>query len=422
MIFIYYRVRNFIMKLAIIGAGVSGLIALSRFKNNYQCTLYESTNHVSGVWTTSQDNEINLQIEPKIYRLPTTSYYPTSKQGGDVYRYISKFCQMENLYSYIKFKHRVVNIITNKDGTFKLLLYQIDQRIYQYSEDYHFVICTGNTSRPKIPAIFLHQPNIYHTFNLNNKLIDSFQGKKIVVVGGSKSSADAILRLYQNNTIIWLAREFNSFAKKTDYTTLSLNRLFTCGFFHRLDQSCLTEYKVYEKGNHKVGSFNLLSPEEYQVLRNQIQKRVGEVTYLTSNFVVTDQGDQIAYDYIILGTGYKQSYCPSKIINNRLINITTHNQGSILFASQFCGYSILVDKLKHYLKSGQYHNTTFKAYLKDNSSLIDYVYQLEYYVGFTFFPTRKMVNYHHYSRRLTIRLVYLSIIILFIYFLRVYYF
>lgn len=393
-------------EIAIIGAGVGGLTLLSEFNrhpHDYHCTLFEKSETVGGVWATHPTNKIELQIEPRIYRFPNHPTYPSSKSGEDIHRYLNNYLKEMSLLSAIYFAREVRDIDMNGD-TFTLSVYDSKKGISERFGPYHFVISTGTVTQPNIPPLFrnanliLNGPKVIHTSQLTKKLISQIKGKEIVVYGGSKSSAEAILVLSPNNLLRWVARRFCSFARETPTTSISMKRAGHCLFQSKRTKfsECLTEYRVHRDADAFPGSFNFLTESEYRQLRFRTPTYQETICKIVDRAVVLSSGHRLACDWVILGTGYIDTKPPTKIVDNRIISLTPKITTSICYASHFCGYSILAGKLKQYLEREGYLEGNFYHYLGDNR-LKDYLFQFDYYVGFSLFPTRRIQGYSCYK-------------------------
>ncbi len=395
-------------EIAILGAGVGGLTLLNEFKlhhQDYHCTVFERRETVGGVWATHPTNKIELQIEPRIYRFPNHPSYPSSKSGADIHLYLNNYLKEKGLLSYIYFAREVIDIRRNGDNqSFTLVVYDRKRGLSERMGPYHFVISTGTVTQPNIPSLFRHAnltariPKVIHTSQLTKTLISQIKGKDIVVYGGSKSSAEAILALSPSNRLRWVARRFYSFARETPTTTISLEKSGSCLIQSKMTKfmECLTEFRVHEDADAFPGSFNFLTESEYRQLRYHTPTYQATITKLVDRSVVLSNGQRLGCDWVILGTGYRDTKPPTEIIDNRIISLKPEITTSICYASHFCGYSILAGKLKQYLDRRRYLEGTFYHYLGENR-LKDYLYQLDYYLGFSFFPSREIEGYSLYN-------------------------
>jgi hypothetical protein len=395
-------------EIAILGAGVGGLTLLNEFKlhhQDYHCTVFERKENVGGVWATHLTNKIELQIEPRIYRFPNNPSYPSSKSGADIHLYLNNYLKEKGLLSDIYFAREVIDIIRNGDTqSFTLVVYDRKRGFSEKMGPFHFIISTGTVTQPNIPELFKQVnltnmvPKVIHTSQLTKTMISEIKGKDIVVYGGSKSSAEAILALSPSNRLRWVARRFYSFARETPTTTISLEKAGRCLIQSNITKfmECLTEFRVHEDEDAFPGSFNFLTETEYRHLRYKTPTYRETIIKLVDRAVVLSNGQRLGCDWVILGTGYRDTKPPTEIVDNRIISLKPEITTSICYASHFCGYSILVGKLKQYLDQDRYLEGNFYEYLGENR-LKDYLYQLDYYLGFSIFPSRKIDGYTLYS-------------------------
>lgn len=383
-------------EIAILGAGIGGLTLLNEFKihhQDYHCSVFERKETVGGVWATHPSNKIELQIEPRIYRFPNHPSYPSSKSGADIHLYLNNYLKERDLLSDIYFSREVIDIRRNGDNqSFTLVVYDRKSGLREKMGPYHVVISTGTVTQANIPPLFrqsnltMRIPKVIHTSQLTKTLIRQIKGKEIVVYGGSKSSAEAILALSPSNRLRWVARRFYSFARETPTTTISLEKAGSCLIQSNMTtlMECLTEFRVHADADACPGSFNFLTESEYRHLRYQTPTYRETIHKLADRSVVLSSGQRLRCDWVILGTGYRDTKPPTKIIDNRIITLKPEITTSICYASHFCGYSILAGKIKQYLDRDRYLEGNFYDYLGDNR-LKDYLYQLDYYLGFSFF-------------------------------------
>ena len=408
------------MRLAIVGAGVGGLSVLAELSLKYQCEVYEETETVGGVWNTSYQNQIQLQIEPRIYRFPTDTKYPRSRDGLDVQRYLEDYVNRQGLSRFIKFNTRIIDVQLLKDGYWlRVLTVKGGDLAKSHLEGpYRWVVCTGTARRPTIPSFVLKTPvlqrtPILHTGDLTNSLINRIHHQHIVVYGGSKSAAEAVLRLYTNNHVIWVARNFNSFVKRTKNTTVSYRRVLGCTLKQQPLKDCIAECRVHPGQPLRGGSVNTLTDREAQILQHQVVTVQATITAMNIDQVWLSNKTQLPCNLLILGTGYQPSQCPGYGKYPGVIRLKPPDSDIRNFAafSHFNLYSILACKLNRYLSNQVLQYQTFQTYVKKQHSLRDLCYTLEYYFRFTFQPSSQMVSYNNYHRD---RQIVWSLIVLFI--------
>ena len=102
--------------------------------------------------------------------------------------YLESYVNKYNLNKYIKLSTKVLNIQKKNN---KYILQLSNNKIFQSD----IVICTGESSIPNIPDIYLNHKNTIHTSYLSKDILSNSKNKKCVIIGGSKSSADAVYHL-----------------------------------------------------------------------------------------------------------------------------------------------------------------------------------------------------------------------------------
>ncbi|MDN4164091.1 NAD(P)-binding protein [Cytophagales bacterium LB-30] len=138
-------------RIAIIGAGVSGLCAAKIFmKAGMNVSVFEKSNSVGGFWLNEFEHQINFLSTKKAdfsfsdYKVP--SGYPANLSRKDVIQYLFSYCKDFNLFSIIRFSHEVVNMNWNGSNWGLKIAHQ-DSEIYEVFD--YVLICTGcpNTSK-----------------------------------------------------------------------------------------------------------------------------------------------------------------------------------------------------------------------------------------------------------------------------------
>ena len=398
------------MKVAIIGGGIAGLQLLQEFQDEHECLLFESKPTLGGIWSDSYSNQMSLQISPRIYRFPSDNLFPRSRNGQDVHQYITNFAYRKNLLQFIYSNSRVIHI-TRQGDQFNILVKHLETGQNRNFTHFNWVICTGNTSHPRIPSILTRQtihPPYLHTAHLNDTIIDNTRGKKVIVMGGSKSAAEAVLRFYPNNHVIWIARRFNSFAKSQPHTTVSLYKLAQClvNSGGQEISNCITEYNVHPGQKPYSGSFNFLNEVDQHILFRKVETVEDNIRSVFSHSILLESGRSLRCDLLICGTGFYQNKCPfNNIQDNRLIPLKPSslqkytNTSDYSFFSHFCGYTILIADLKDYIKTDNYLRETFSEYHLRQKGILNKIYPIEYYVRSSLLPRAPIAPFSKYRKK-----------------------
>lgn len=170
------------MKLAIIGAGSSGLVTLKYaldYLPDWQIVCYEKTDQITGAWGrmpsgfTSTSTKYTTQFA--CFRR-----FDSSVDGREFFRghefgdYLEAFAARFDLKKHIRLTTRV-NEVSEQDGRWRL---RLDDG-FEFADA--LILCIGLTDRPPDP------PEV--------------SGKRVVVMGGGESAVDLAHRLCQNNQV-----------------------------------------------------------------------------------------------------------------------------------------------------------------------------------------------------------------------------
>lgn len=198
-------------QVCIIGAGVSGLAAASRFKQKgHAVTLVETSSHLGGVWNPSARYPgVQTQSPKELYRYTDQAMpdsYPEWPQGSQVHAYLVAYARRHALDEKIRFDTKVCAIRRRDDGqpgwTVELLTTKAAGTRYE-EEDFDFVVvCTGQFNDPKSLALpgeddFKARGGVVvHSSQYNASSLAT--GRSVVVLGGSKSAHDIAVNAVRN--------------------------------------------------------------------------------------------------------------------------------------------------------------------------------------------------------------------------------
>ena len=115
-------------RIAIIGAGASGLVAIKSCRDEGLIPIcFETTDAIGGLWRYTEDvtnnqgsvtrtTVINTSKEMMCYSdFPIPADFPNFMHNTKVYEYFKMYAKHFELYSSIRFKHKVVSIRRTKD-------------------------------------------------------------------------------------------------------------------------------------------------------------------------------------------------------------------------------------------------------------------------------------------------------------------
>lgn len=204
-------------KVAIIGAGISGLLAGLRMKQaNIPFTIYEKGDDVGGTWNENTYPDCRTDVHSHIYAYSFFPYdWPSYFCRQEVIlNYLRDFAKHYGLYENISFGTKVENAHWDEESS-QWTVTTEDRHGRKDTDTFHSVVsAVGQLNRPSIPNIpgldtfegsAFHSAEWDHTVDLT--------GKKVVVIGSGASALQfgpATAKIAEHVTIMqrtapWLA-------------------------------------------------------------------------------------------------------------------------------------------------------------------------------------------------------------------------
>ncbi len=187
-------------QVCIIGAGVSGLAAAKAFSSRgHLITIFERSGDIGGVWEPSRSYpDVQTQSPKDLYRytdraMPET--YPEWPKGPQVYEYLAGYARDHGLNRAMRLNTSVVGMNRRADGQAGWTLDMKKSDGTTSRETFDFVaVCTGQfnekrtLNHPGEKTFQAQGGEILHSSQYNDPTLA--EGKRIVVLGGSKSATD----------------------------------------------------------------------------------------------------------------------------------------------------------------------------------------------------------------------------------------
>src|ERR1700733_1116180 len=184
----------------VIGAGVSGLVAAKTFgARGRKVTILERSGDLGGVWEPARSYpDVQTQSPKDLYRYtdkPMPDSYPEWPKGPQVHAYLSDYAREHGLMGRLRLSTAVVNMTRRSSGLpgWTLEIKNPDDKVT--TEEFDFVaVCTGQfnerqtLSLPGEDTFKAAGGNILHSAEHTDP--EFVRGKKVVVLGGSKSATD----------------------------------------------------------------------------------------------------------------------------------------------------------------------------------------------------------------------------------------
>ncbi|CAI2366805.1 unnamed protein product [Moneuplotes crassus] len=299
-------------KVAIIGAGVSGLISARHLKDIAHIKVYESKQDIGGCWLYTEESERNHpdldsnayyklygNLHSSLYHNLLTNIPKECMTWKDHYHhedtpyimpsetfleYIREYVDKFELTQYIEFNRAVTSlrrVEETEENSHKFKIEHVHTNTKEESEvveeyfDY-VMVCNGHFSTPKIPD-FKGKDNFkgfqMHMHELRKMEPEDFDDKNVLIVGSCFSAHDLVINILFREDTKDLVHP-----KKVFITSRSTTLL--------------------EKS------------EDYKDIQNQnlLEIKSGNIDEIKEDSVVFGDGSEEQIDTIIYATGYKYSF------------------------------------------------------------------------------------------------------------------
>ncbi len=192
---------------AVIGCGVSGLAAARAFdRQGHRVQGFERSHDLGGVWEPSRSYpDVQTQSPKDLYCYtdhPMPADYPEWPKGPQVHAYLHSYAAKHRLSRLFQLNTRIVSMDRRADGKpgWTLVLESAGR---ERSEDFDFVAaCTGQFSdknvitHPGQAEFEAAGGRVIHSSDYTDSAMA--RGKRVVVLGGSKSATDIVVSTANN--------------------------------------------------------------------------------------------------------------------------------------------------------------------------------------------------------------------------------
>ncbi len=194
-------------KVAVIGGGVSGLAAAKAFKERgHDVHGIERSHDFGGVWELSRSYpDVQTQSPKDLYRFsdhPMPAEYPEWPKGPQVHAYLHSYAQKHDLKDNFRLNTNVRSMDRRADGQPGWTL-TLEAGEETTAEDFDFVaVCTGQFSdkniitHPGQDDFVAAGGQVMHSSEYTDPGV--VRGKRVVVLGGSKSATDIAVNAANN--------------------------------------------------------------------------------------------------------------------------------------------------------------------------------------------------------------------------------
>ncbi|ERE72488.1 putative dimethylaniline monooxygenase [N-oxide-forming] 6-like protein [Cricetulus griseus] len=350
-------------RVAIVGAGVSGLAAIRCcLEEGMEPTCFERSNDVGGLWKFSgHAEEGRASIYQSVFTnsskemmcfpdFPYPDDFPNYMHHSKLQEYIKSFAQKKDLLRYIQFETLVSSIkkcssflatgqwvvVTEKDGKQDSLLFDA------------VMICSGHHVYPNMPTDSF--PGLEHfqgkcLHSRDYKSPGDFQGKRILVIGLGNSASDIAVELSRLAAQVIISTRSGSWVMSRvwndgyPWDMVYVTRFAT--FLRNVLPSFVSDWLYVKKMNtwfkhENYGLMPLNGPlRKEPVFNDELPARIlcgtvtikPSVTKFTESSAVFEDGTVFeAVDCVIFATGYGYAYpfLDDSIIKSRNNEVTLY--------------------------------------------------------------------------------------------------
>ncbi|KKY17208.1 putative dimethylaniline monooxygenase [Phaeomoniella chlamydospora] len=326
------------MKVAIVGAGLSGLVTLKEcLAEGFEAEVFEAQSHIGGAWKYQEPDPKTGQVHSSMYRGLVTNgcresfaysdfpcdpaRYPDYLSHQQVLQYLEEYASFFDLARHVRFRTQVQQCSQLEDKTWSVA-WEEDGEPKSGNYDAVFA-CSGHLSTPYMPSFTgeeLFGGLIVHSHTYRDP--EAFKGKRVAILGIGSSAADIACELVGHAEDIrivtqrggWIFPRYVLGKTLESYDNRAAQTLIPSSISQWAQQLLLDfvsgkhppelapHHKVLEAAPTVRGDFlEKLRMRRFEVLRTGID-------HLTPDGIVTSNGQQVKVDVIICCTGYKLDY------------------------------------------------------------------------------------------------------------------
>ncbi|XP_034002287.1 dimethylaniline monooxygenase [N-oxide-forming] 5-like [Trematomus bernacchii] len=332
------------MKVAVIGAGVSGLTSIKAcLDEGLQPTCFESSHDIGGLWRFKEKPEpgraniyqsvvINSSKEKMAFSdFPPPADLPNNMHHSEVLQYIRLYAQAFNLLQNIHFKTSVLSVRQTPDFA-ATGRWEVETEMTEGPRETHVfdavIVCTGHFTHPHLPlsdfpGIESFEGRYFHSWDYCNA--EGLQGKRVVVIGIGNSGGDIAVDISRVAEKVYLSTRSGAWVVGrvgqgglpgdivgTSRLDMMIQELFPSWV------SRMVEKKLDEAYDHKLyglkpkhGFFAQIAVVSddlpARILSGRVQVKPNVKEFCGSSVVFVD-GSIDEVDVVVFATGYNYSF------------------------------------------------------------------------------------------------------------------
>ena len=315
-------------KVAVIGAGPSGITAIKNFKDQgFEVIAFERCSGVGGNWRYNDPSGHSSVFETThIISSKYTSYYedfPLPENAADypshkeLLEYFQAYTDHFDLDKNIKFNTEVVHCSQDNSHKWKVKWRELNDTQVLEEEFDALVVCNGHHHEPRYP----NYPGKFSGEYLHSheyKKAAPFADKKVLVIGGGNSACDVAVetaRISKTTALSWrrgyyLIPKFmfgltsDIFALKARWIPRFL-RLPFMKFMLELIQGKNEDIGLPKVTNHILATHPTVNSDLYNAVRHGKVKPKCDIERFDGKTVYFQDGTHEKFDAVIACTGYK---------------------------------------------------------------------------------------------------------------------
>ncbi|XP_059529198.1 flavin-containing monooxygenase 3 [Myotis daubentonii] len=348
-------------KVAVIGAGVSGLASIRCcLEEGLEPTCFERSNDVGGLWKFSEHaEEDRASIYPSVFTnsskemmcfpdFPYPEDYPNFMHHGKLQEYIRTFAEKKNLLRYIQFETLVSSVkkcpsflvtgqwevVSEKNGKQESTIFDA------------VMVCSGHHVYPNLPNDSLPGLDQFQGHYLHSREYkgpEAFKGKRVLVIGLGNSGCDIAVELSRLATQVMISTRSGSWVMSRvwedgyPWDMVYITRF--ASFLQNALPSFLSDWLYVKKMNtcFKHENYGLMplngALRKEPVFNDELPSRIlcgtlsikpGVKEFTETSAVFEDGTVFEAIDFVIFATGYAYAYpfLDDSIIKSRNNEVT----------------------------------------------------------------------------------------------------
>ncbi|KAI2291992.1 hypothetical protein LOZ07_004841 [Ophidiomyces ophidiicola] len=332
-------------KVAIVGAGLSGLTALKHcLEEGFNATVFETRHAIGGQWLFEEPDPVTGKTSTSIYpgvllnSCRDTSFfsdfpidpaqYPDYFGHLKMLRYLESYADHFGLREHIRFGTKILSCSQGKDGRWDVKIAQEGADTIEDAYDAVFA-CSGALYQPAVPefeGLQAFKGRVFHSRTYRRP--SGFEGKRIAIIGFGNSAADLSSELCCQASEVHLITRRGGWVIPRFFLGKPVeaydNRVFETLLPHRFSQWCQTRITNHAQGKlpgaiqpeHGLMEANVTMRSDLveNIKTGRIIPHRAGVERITETSMVLTDGVSIEVDVIICCTGYHLSvpYVPEE--------------------------------------------------------------------------------------------------------------